>query len=113
MNHSCGGGDPRCGTPFSDPTVTTPTDDLNVTAVPRPSRNGTTFQNTAYYADGRYTLSVDVVDGVRCFGQALPSHDVYSWDAMSLQGTVTSTFETGCFGAPGGTNVFNFALEPM
>ena len=113
VNHSCDGGDPRCGTPFSDPMVTTPTDDLNVTAVPRPSRNGTTFQNTAYYAGGRYTLTVDVVDGVRCFGQALPSHDVYSWDATSLQGTVTSTFETGCFGAPGGTNVFNFALEPM
>ena len=96
-----------------NPMVATPTEDLNVTGVPRPSRNGAGFQNTAFHAAGRYTLTVDVIDGVRCFGYNLPSHDVYDWDATSLSGTITSTFDAGCAGAPGGTNVYLFSLNPM
>lgn len=113
VNFSCNTADPRCATPYSNPMVATPTEDLNVTGVPRPSRNGAGFQNTAFHAAGRYTLTVDVIDGVRCFGYNLPSHDVYDWDATSLSGTITSTFDAGCAGAPGGTNVYLFSLNPM
>jgi hypothetical protein len=47
---------------------------------------------------------------VRCVVQFFPSHDVYSWDAVTLAGQVDSTFDTGCGGGPGGTNSWPFSL---
>jgi hypothetical protein len=35
---------------------------------------------------------------------------VYTWDAVTLTGSVTSTFDAGCGGAPGGTNSWPFTL---
>ncbi len=64
----------------------------------------------AHLSNGRYTLTVDVPDGVRCVVQFFPSHDVYSWDAASLAGDVVSTFDTGCGGGPGGSNTYPFSL---
>jgi hypothetical protein len=107
--YSCGGGDPACGTQFTDPVINPATGNLNVIAIPRPLKSQR-FQNTAFYADGRYTLTVDVIDGVRCIGYNLPSHDVYNWDAVSLAGTITSTYDAGCYGAPGGTSTYTFSL---
>ena len=72
-----------------------------------------TFQNTAYYADGRYTLSVDVVDGVRCFWPGAAVAMSTTWDATSLPGAQSRRRSRRAVSAPGGTNVFNFALEPM
>jgi hypothetical protein len=106
--HSCGA--PDCGTYHEDPVVAPATDNLNVIAIPRPLKSQR-FQNTAFYADGSYTLTVDVPDGVRCVGFNLPSHDVYSWDAISLGGTIISTYEAGCYGAPGGSDTYAFALS--
>ena len=57
----------------------------------------------AHLANGRYTMVVDVPDGVRCMVQFFPSHDMYTWDAVTLAGQVDSTFDAGCGGAPGGT----------
>lgn len=108
VNYSCRN-DPQCGTPFSDPVLAPETSDLNVIATARPNKSQS-FQNTAFYADGRYTLTVDVIDGVRCLGYNLPSHDVYSWDAVSLAGTITSTYDAGCYGAPAGTSTYTFSL---
>jgi hypothetical protein len=48
---------------------------------------------------------------VRCIGYNLPSHDVYDWDAVSLAGTITSTYDAGCYGAPGGTSTYDFSLS--
>ena len=110
VTHTCG--DPNCGTNFVDPVVNPATDDLNVIAIPRPPKSQR-FQGTAFYADGRYTLTVDVIDGVRCIGYNLPSHDVYNWDAVSLAGTIVSTYDAGCYGAPGGTSTYNFSLTRM
>jgi hypothetical protein len=59
------------------------------------------------YADGRYTLTVDAIDGVRCVGYNLPSHDVYSWDAATLAGTI----DASCYGGPGGTSTYTFSLQ--
>lgn len=106
--HSCGA--PDCATWQEDPVVAPATDNLNVIAIPRPPKSQR-FQNTAYFADGRYTLTVDVPDGVRCIGYNLPSHDVYSWDAGTLAGTIDSTFDAGCFGSPGGTSTYAFRLQ--
>jgi len=111
ITHSCRN-DPECGTYTVDPVIAPATDDLNVIAIPRPPKSQR-FQNTAFYADGRYTLTVDVIDGVRCIGYNLPSHDVYNWDAVSLAGTIVSTFDAGCYGAPGGTATYNFSLVRM
>jgi hypothetical protein len=108
VTHSCG--DPDCGTYFVDPVANPASDNLNVTAIPRPLKSQR-FQGTAFYADGRYTLTVDVIDGVRCIGYNLPSHDVYNWDAVSLAGTITSMYDAGCYGAPGGTSTYNFSLS--
>jgi hypothetical protein len=109
VTHSCKN-DPECGTYFVDPIIAPATDNLNVTAIPSPLKSQR-FQNTAFFADGRYTLTVDVIDGVRCIGYNLPSHDVYSWDAATLAGTIVSTYDTGCFDAPGGTSTYTFFLQ--
>ena len=106
--HSCGA--PDCGTRFVDPIVNPDSDTLNVTAIPRPPKSQR-FQQSAFFADGRYTLTVDVPDGVRCIGYNLPSHDVYSWDAVSLAGTIDSTYHAGCYGSPGGTSTYGFSLH--
>lgn len=108
ITHSCGA--PDCGTFFVDPVTAPATDDLNVIAIPRPLKSQR-FQGTAFFADGRYTLTVDVIDGVRCVGYNLPSHDVYSWDAATLAGTIDSTYDAGCYGSPAGTSSYTFALQ--
>lgn len=110
VSHSCNNDDPECGTYFDDPVIAPHTDNLNVIAIPRPLKSQR-FQGTAFYADGRYTLTVDVIDGVRCIGFNLPSHDVYSWDAATLAGTIVSTYDAGCYGAPAGTSTYTFSLQ--
>lgn len=109
VTHSCKN-DPECGTYFVDPIIAPATPNLNVIAIPRPLKSQR-FQNTAFFTDGRYTLTVDVIDGVRCLGYNLPSHDVYSWDATTLAGTIDSTYDAGCNGAPGGTSTYTFSLQ--
>ena len=75
----------------------------------------------AYQWNGRairtgdsYTLTVDVPDGLRCgdvyYGPVIPTHDVYTWNAVTLQGTLESTFDVGCDNAPGGTFSYPFSL---
>jgi hypothetical protein len=83
---------------------------LRIQAIPQPNGQAAPYNAEAHLSDGRYTMNVDVPDGVRCVVQFFPSHDVYSWDAASLTGQVVSTFDTGCGGAPGGTNTYPFAL---
>jgi hypothetical protein len=108
VKHSCGA--PDCGTWLQDPVVAPATDTMNVQAIPRPLKSQA-FQQSAFFANGQYTLTVDVPDGVRCIGYNLPSHDVYSWDAVSLAGTIVTTYDAGCYGAPGGTDTYGFALR--
>jgi hypothetical protein len=55
-------------------------------------------------------MAVDVPDGVRCTVYFLPSHDTYTWDPVTLAGSVDSTFDAGCGGAPGGTVNYPFSL---
>lgn len=108
ITHSCG--TPDCGTWLVDPVANPATDTLNAIAVARPPKSRS-FQQSVFFAEGMYVMTVDVPDGVRCIGYNLPSHDVYSWDAVSLAGIVDSTYEAGCYGAPGGTATYNFSLR--
>lgn len=83
---------------------------VTIQGVPTPNGQAAPFKTDAHLANGRYTMAVDVPDGVRCVVQFFPSHDVYSWDAVTLAGQVDSTFDTGCGGAPGGTTTYPFSL---
>ncbi|VEG54861.1 Uncharacterised protein [Mycolicibacterium aurum] len=85
-----------------------------IDAIPMPVAKAFEYSGDAHLADGRYTLTVDVPDGLRCgnvyYGPVIATRDVYSWDAATLQGTLTSSFATGCDGTPGGTFTYPFAL---
>ena len=89
--------------------VETP-DCVHVNAQPRPNGQAVPWNGDAHLANGRYTMVVDVPDGVRCTLYFLPSHDTYSWDAVTLAGSVDSTFDAGCGNAPGGTVSYPFNL---
>lgn len=86
----------------------------HISAIPMPAAKAFQYVGDAYLADRRYTLSVDVPDGLRCgnvyYGPLIPTRDVYSWDPTTLQGTLTSSFERGCDGAPGGSVTYPFSL---
>jgi hypothetical protein len=83
---------------------------VHVNATPRPNGQATPWKADGHLANGRYTMVVDVPDGVRCTVSFLPSHDTYSWDMVTLVGSVDSTFDAGCGGAPGGTVSYPFTL---
>jgi hypothetical protein len=83
---------------------------VHIQAIPQPNGQAARYDGEAYVSNGRYTMTVDVPDGVRCVVQFFPSHDVYSWNAVTLDGQVVSTFDTGCGGGPGNTSVYPISL---
>ncbi|ODQ96191.1 hypothetical protein [Mycolicibacterium holsaticum] len=87
---------------------------VEVQAVPQPNAKAFPYRGTAQLADGRYTMTVDVPDGLRCgnvyYGPVIATRDVYSWDATTRSGTLESSFAAGCDGAPGGTFTYPFRL---
>ena len=82
-------------------------------AMPMPTAKAFEYSGQAQLVDGRYTLTVDVPDGLRCgnvyYGPVVATRDIYSWDAATMQGTLTSSFDAGCDGAPG-TLTYPFSL---
>lgn len=89
-------------------------DCAHISAIPMPVAKAFEYTGEAHLADGRYTLTVDVPDGLRCdniyYGPVIPTRDIYSWDAVTLQGTLSSSFAAGCGGAPSGTFTYPFSL---
>jgi hypothetical protein len=79
-----------------------------------PTAKAFEYVGQASLIDGRYTLTVDVPDGLRCgnvyYGSSIPTRDVYSWDSTTLQGSLTSSFGAGCDGTPGGAFTYPFSL---
>jgi hypothetical protein len=90
---------------------------VHVTAIPRPNAKAADYKGDAQLANGRYTLTVDDPDGLRCgdiyYGPAITTHDTYSWDAVSLLGSLDSSFPTGCGGEPAGIYTYSFTLSRM
>ena len=90
---------------------------VHVNAIARPVAKAFNYIGDAQLADGRYTLAVDVPDGLRCddiyYGPTIPTHDVYTWDATTLAGSLESSFAAGCDGAPAGTHVYPFTLSRL
>lgn len=99
------------------PTDACPPGCVHVASIPQPAAKAVTYQGDAILTDGRYTLTVDDPFGLRCgdiyYGPAIPTHDVYTWDATTLDGTLQSSFDTNCGGAPGGTNTYPINLTRL
>jgi hypothetical protein len=91
-------------------------DCILVSAIARPIAKAFEFTETALRTDGRYTLTVDDPLGLRCgdvyYGPTSPTHDVYTWNADTMTGTLVSSFDAGCDGRPG-TLSYDFALTHL
>ena len=90
---------------------------VRISANPAPIAKAYAWYGIATLQNGQYTMTVDVPDGLRCgdiyYGPVIPTHDVYTWDAKTLAGTLQSTFDAGCDGAPGGTFSYPFWLTRL
>ncbi|KUI01731.1 hypothetical protein [Mycobacterium sp. IS-3022] len=71
------------------------------------------YEGQALAVNGRYTMTVDVPDGLRCPGQVLPTRETYSWDEVSLVGTIESHYNVGCFNGPPGMQFWTFKLQRL
>jgi hypothetical protein len=72
------------------------------------------YNGTAHMADGRWTMNIEVPDGLQCLpGYAMPTHDTYSWDDRTLAGTIESNYDVGCFNGPPGSQFWTFALQRL
>jgi hypothetical protein len=88
-------------------------DCLDISAIPR-LKFYAYYDGDAHLVDGRYTLTVDVNDGLRCLpGYSMPTRDTYTWDAVTLAGEINSVYDVGCFGGPPGTQFWTFALQRL
>jgi hypothetical protein len=47
------------------------------------------------------------------YGPIIATRDVYTWDAVTLAGTLQSSFAVGCNNAPGGTFTYPFRLTRL
>ena len=92
-------------------------DCIHVMTIPQPVAKADSNPADAYLVNGQYTMAIDEFFGLRCgdiyYGPTVPTHDVYTWDANTLSGQMTSTFDAGCDGAPGGTLTYPFSLSRM
>ncbi|AKK30752.1 hypothetical protein [Mycobacterium sp. EPa45] len=90
---------------------------IHILTLPRPIAKGVQSVGDAPLVNGQYTFTVDDPFGLRCgdiyYGPTIPTHDVYTWDANTLAGSMVSTFDAGCDGAPGGSFTYPFSLNRM
>ena len=71
------------------------------------------YEGPAQLVDGNYTMTVDVVDGLLCPGQRLPTRETYRWNEVSLSGTIESHYNVGCFNGPPGMQFWTFQLQRL
>lgn len=88
-----------------------------VSALAQPIARAYQYVGEAHLSNGQYALTIDDPFGLRCdniyYGQTIPTHDVYVWDATTLAGSLQSTSATGCDGAPGGGINYPFTLSRL
>lgn len=87
-------------------------DCVNVSARPR-LKLYAYYEAPARLVDGRYSFTTDVPDGLRCFGQNLPTRETYTWDEFTLAGEIVSHYDVGCFNGPPGDQFWTFALQRL
>jgi hypothetical protein len=83
----------------------------HIVAIPRPGGGAVPWDAPAQLVDGRYVMHVDPLSGLICPGYATTTHDTWSWDANTLEGTVDVSYDQGCWGAPAGTDTYPFRLQ--
>lgn len=71
------------------------------------------YEGPAQLNGNTYTMTVDVPDGLRCFGQNLPTRETYTWDQNTLAGDIVSNYDVGCFNGPPGQQYWTFALQRL
>jgi hypothetical protein len=90
---------------------------IHILTLPRPIAKAVQGVGDAPLVNNQYTFTVDDPFGLRCgniyYGPTIPTHDVYTWDATTLAGSMVSTFDAGCDGAPGGSLTYPFSLVRM
>nr|WP_231127979.1 hypothetical protein [Mycobacterium colombiense] len=90
---------------------------VHVNAIARPVAKAFPYVGDARLVDGQYVLTVDVPDGLRCddiyYGPTVPTHDIYTWDPATLAGSLQSSFDAGCHGAPAGSYTYPFTLSRL
>ncbi len=90
---------------------------VHILTLPRPIAKAVQSVGDAPLVNNQYTFTVDDPFGLRCgdiyYGPTIPTHDVYTWDATTLAGSMVSTFDAGCDGAPGGSFTYPFSLNRM
>lgn len=91
---------------------------IHILTLPRPIAKAVQSVGDAPLVNNQYTFTVDDPFGLRCgdiyYGPTIPTHDVYTWDANTLAGSMVSTFDAGCDGAPpGGSLTYPFSLNRM
>lgn len=86
-------------------------DCVHVSAVPRPNGGAAPYEGDAPLINGLHILTVDVPAGYSCLGYTIDMHDTYSWDPVTLTGTLDSDLPSGCGSQPPGT--YTFALVRM
>lgn len=78
---------------------------VRISANPMPIAKAYGFYGIATLENGQYTMTIDDPIGLRCgdiyYGPVVATHDVYTWDATTLAGTLVSSFDAGCDGQPG------------
>ena len=95
------------------PCQTPAPDCLIVSATPR-LKFYAYYGGNAHLANGKWTLTVDVPDGLQCLpGYAMPTRDTYTWDDVTLAGTIDSVYDVGCFNGPPGSQFWTFALQRL
>lgn len=71
------------------------------------------YGNKAYRQDGRWTMVVDVPDGLRCPGHNMPTRETYVWEEATMFGTIDSRYDVGCFNGPPGSQFWTFLLQRL
>ncbi|WP_422746089.1 hypothetical protein ACN27E_00640 [Mycobacterium sp. WMMD1722] len=80
---------------------------------PRPIAKATQWYSEAHLIDGRWVLEVDNAFGLSCggyYGPSVPTRDVYTWDDVTLGGTMTSSYAHGPCGEPAGSVTYPFSF---
>ena len=86
-------------------------DCLKISATPR-LKFYAYYDGYAHLQNGQYVLQVDVPDGLQCLpGYAMPTHETWTWDRITLAGNIDSQYDVGCFNGPPGSQSWTFQLQ--
>ena len=88
-------------------------DCLKISAAPR-LKFYDYYDGTAHLANGRWTLNVDVSDGLQCLpGYSMPTHETSRGTMSRWPEPSSPNYDVGCFNGPPGSQFWTFALQRL